>query len=291
MKKDIIIVKPGCATIDYGPLTLKVMAYSKSEPFTEAARQAAEVAVEKFIELANVVHLAKQNIQKFHNIDSSYPVALCNMIKVCFKTGDLNLTPMIAVAGVLADIAAEKALSLGSTKVIVDNGGDCSIRVVGDEIVFVGLRTSLSHRDIYHRLVVDESSGIQGVATSGLGGRSITLGISSATTVAALTGGYADACATLIANVTGQDIVSSNINKVRTELLDPDSDIPGYLAVTEVNNLSNSEIESALFMAERKAVQLGVQGAFIVVGGVQRIVPKSFISRIEVWKGGRWQSI
>jgi ApbE superfamily uncharacterized protein (UPF0280 family) len=196
--------------------------------------------------------------------------------------GDEDLTPMAAVAGTVADGVADFLFARGATKAIVDNGGDVAIRLSGFESARVGLRPDLARERISHVLRLDGSQSAWGVATSGLGGRSLTRGIASAVTVVAGRASMADAAATAIANATL--VLSTAVRQVRAGELDPDSDIADLPVTVEVRDLEEKLVARALEQAMRRAEELVarevIQGAFASVQGTYRMTG-SLAGRIE----------
>ena len=83
-----------------------------------------------------------------------------------------------------------------------------------------------------------------GVATSGLGGRSLTTGIASGVTVFSSRCAMADALATLLADRSYID--SPAVHTCLAGELDPDSDIADLRVVTGVGPLSEEEKLTAL---------------------------------------------
>ncbi len=159
---------------------------------------------------------------------------------------EVFLTPMIAVAGSVADelcdvIAAVPAV----TRAYVNNGGDVALHLCGDEVIRVGLIPSLETAVPDALLPVTSDSPVRGLATSGRGGRSFSLGIADAVTVVATSAAAADAAATLVANAVD---LPGHPAIVRTPAsqLDPDSDLADRLVTTDVGALSVAEMEQAL---------------------------------------------
>jgi ApbE superfamily uncharacterized protein (UPF0280 family) len=85
---------------------------------------------------------------------------------------------------------------------------------------------------------------VRGVATSGRGGRSFSLGIADSVTVLARDGAAADVAATLIGNAV--DLDTPAVRRAPACDLDPDSDLGRRLVTVEVGELSPAEIDAAL---------------------------------------------
>ena len=108
------------------------------------------------------------------------------------------------------------------------------------------------------------------MATSGLGGRSLTRGIASAATVVAQTASLADAAATAVANASFLE--DAQVWRRRAEELDPYTDIAGLDVTVKVGPLSEEKKSQALAQAIQKAEDLVrrevILGAFVAVQGV-----------------------
>jgi uncharacterized protein len=180
---------------------------------------------------------------------------------------------MAAVAGTIADAVANWLFEKGSTRVIVDNGGDIAVRIAEGQTVNVGVRPQISSRRISHVIHLESDRLTWGVTTSGVGGRSFTRGIASAVTVLATTASIADAAATAIANACF--VKDNRITQVPAEKIDPNTDLPGIYVTTEVGPLSSGKIRSAINRARQKADCLSrkgiIVGAVIALAGVYEI--------------------
>lgn len=201
------------------------------------------------------------------------------------RVGAPDLTPMATVAGAVADATADFLHAFEMSKTIVNNGGDIAIRLAGGEFVSVGIRSDINRPEITHRISISEDLGIGGVCTSGLGGRSFTRGITSATTTLAKSAILADAAATAIANATFID--HPNIVRRLAEKLDPQTDLKGVDVTCSVGDLEEEFVEAclnkALAYAETLADQGTIVGAVVSIKGQTRITKgiKSIISVIS----------
>jgi ApbE superfamily uncharacterized protein (UPF0280 family) len=139
-----------------------------------------------------------------------------------------------------------------AAKAYVNNGGDIAFHLgPGERIAALGPAGSV---DIAYR---DEARGL---ATSGAGGRSFSLGIADSVTVAARSAAEADVAATLIANAV--DLPGHPaISRAPARTLSPDSDLGDRLVTLSVEALAESDIKEALdrgeaianrFLAENK---------------------------------------
>jgi ApbE superfamily uncharacterized protein (UPF0280 family) len=191
------------------------------------------------------------------------------MINSVVMVGDEDLTPMAAVAGTIADEVADFLFEHGMTKVVVDNGGDVAIRADREDPVIVGIRPDVNDRAVCLVIGLDPSLRSHGVATSGLGGRSLTRGIASAATVVARTASLADAAATVVANASLLE--DKQVSSRPAEELDPYTDIPGLDITVRVGPLSEEKKSMAVSKAMRRAEDLVrrevILGAFVAVQG------------------------
>lgn len=181
---------------------------------------------------------------------------------------DVFVTPMAAVAGAVADEVLE-ALVRGRQvpKAYVNNGGDIAFHLTPDERV-----TSLGPAGAIEIAFDDPARGL---ATSGASGRSHSLGIADAVTVAAHTAADADVAATLIANAV--DLPGHPaIRREKASDLSPDSDLGERLVTSAVGTLTRDDVEIALDRGEALAQRFRCQGkileAALTLKGQNRVV-------------------
>lgn len=236
-------IEPGQVIVDHGPVYLKIRAESDGQPVHEAAVQGAQAAISALEEVSRFLDVAKGQEQG-SLFRPDYPAVLRRMISAVRAVGDSALTPLAAVAGAIADVAAEASVQQGADRVVVDNGGDIAIRIKGSESVTVGMVTDSSHDYYSYKVRIDASSGIKGVATSGLGGRGFTGGIASAAVALCSSAALADACATYLGNAA--TIEHPAIQRCLAEQIDPNTDIRGHMVVLEVGHLPQEACRQAL---------------------------------------------
>ena len=108
-----------------------------------------------------------------------------------------------------------------------------------------------------------------GVATSGLGGRSLTQGVASAVTIFAGSASVADAAATSVANASY--VKDKTVIQRRAEELDEQTDIPGIFVTIQAGPFTVRKKDLALSGAMKKTEALLreglIFGAYIVVDG------------------------
>lgn len=165
------------------------------------------------------------------------------------------ITPMAAVAGAVADEMLQ-ALVAGRTldKAYVNDGGDIAVHLAPGHELRAGIFAAAL--DGVARLTHDRP--VRGIATSGRGGRSFSLGIADSATVLATTAAAADAAATLVANAV--DLDHPAIERRPARDLDPDSDLGDLPVTVAVGPLSDDAIAEALDRGAAEARRLRLRG-------------------------------
>lgn len=232
--------------VEYGPITMVITIEDAKESLEQTRKRIAKTVYYILEELAEDMQSLK-----------SYPVGEVylgksqiakNMWKSVKMTGHRWLTPMAAVAGSVADKVADVIEATGAEKIIVNNGGDISIRIKKDHQVKIGVRNSLGAKAEIEAYNITYQSPIRGIATSGFGGRSYTQGVADSLTVFAGSASVADAFATYLANMT--HISSKHVKEQLVGTFDPESDIADQRVVTEIGDLDKEEIERAFLGLE-----------------------------------------
>ena len=194
------------------------------------------------------------------------------------------ITGMAAVAGAVADeILAAMTTALPLTRAYVNNGGDIAVHL-GEGAGLTTAMVGLDGRDL-GRIALTAGDGIGGIATSGAGGRSFSLGIADSVTVLARSAAAADAAATLIANAV--DLPGHpGIRRQPARDLQPDSDLGSRLVVTGVPPLPAAGIARALDAGAARAAELRAAGhiaaAALFLQGGQRLVGGPFDDRFRM---------
>jgi ApbE superfamily uncharacterized protein (UPF0280 family) len=140
----------------------------------------------------------------------------------------VNIGPMAAVAGAIAEFAARTALTKGATEAIVDNGGD--IFIASDEEVRVGLFAGNNRISDKLVLVIPPSYMPLAVcSSSSLMGHSMSLGRCDLATVVARDTALADAAATRACNLVKEE---ADIKSALETIMD----IHGIMGILIVKN-------------------------------------------------------
>ena len=173
------------------------------------------------------------------------------------------VTPMVAVAGAVAQellLAYDRA---GIARAWVNNGGDIALHLTEGTSLRIGLFAQidrLARLDLGQDLPIDgrfevaHSSMVRGVATSGWRGRSFSLGIADSVTVLAPTAAEADAAASLIANDVNVD--APGIVRMPANQLKDDSDLGDIPVTVDVPPLTPRQIAQALQRGREHAMAL-----------------------------------
>ena len=171
---------------------------------------------------------------------------------------DIFITPMAAVAGSVADeVLAAMLRGRMLAKAYVNNGGDIALHLAEGETMRVAMAGA--GYGMADRIELGAADPVRGVATSGWGGRSFSLGIADAVTVLARTGAAADAAATVIANAV--DLPGHPaVRRAPAASLAPDSDLGERLVTTGVGSLDAADISIALGRGLDKAETLRRRG-------------------------------
>jgi ApbE superfamily uncharacterized protein (UPF0280 family) len=183
-----------------------------------------------------------------------------SMVEAARFIAPSELTAMSAVAGAVADRIKAYLVSKGFDWVIVNNGGDLAAYSSLDQPLSVGLGPADGKGGADRFLKIRGPFDL-GIATSGVGGRSLTLGVADFVTVIAENAAIADGAATFICNHTR--IGGQQIERTSSELLDPETDIPGEMATVKVGDLDRQGIEAALQMGLTAATALKRRGRII----------------------------
>jgi ApbE superfamily uncharacterized protein (UPF0280 family) len=175
------------------------------------------------------------------------------------------VTPMAAVAGAVAEeILAAMLAKAAPTRTYVNNGGDIALHLSPGTHFDLSL-ARLEAAGEHGRIHIDADQAVRGVATSGRGGRSLSLGVADSVTVLARTAAAADVAATLIANAV--DLPGHpGIARLPACEIDPDSDLGTRLVVVGCETLSPDEAETALARGLAEARRLRAAGLIAAAG-------------------------
>lgn len=235
--------------INNGPIQMVLDISTGDRKTPELGLEVSKYVISEFNTLAEYIPQMKNN--NIIRIRKDKPsVILEKMMKAVKRSGDDTLTPLAAVAGSFSDFALGKALELGATRVIVNNGGDIALKDLNASEINVGIPLN----DTKLIISIASESCINGICTSGLGGRSFTKGIATAAVVLGESAAIADACASYLGNET--NVEDENIVRCFAEEIDSETDIPGHLVTLKVGKIGEKSIYKALLRGLEKAEEL-----------------------------------
>ena len=176
------------------------------------------------------------------------------MAEAVAPLGDHFITPMAAVAGAVADeILAAMTAAGPLARAFVNNGGDIAFHLAPGRSLTAAIHAAVhdggddpgGNVGRAGRVRLPAALPVRGLATSGRGGRSLSLGIADAVSVLAPSAAAADAAATLIANAV--DLPGHPaIRRAPACEIDPDSDLGRRMVTVGLGPLSRPEITQAL---------------------------------------------
>jgi len=124
------------------------------------------------------------------------PEVACRMAVAARRAG---VGPMAAVAGAMAQLAAEAALAAGANEAIVDNGGDIFMQAEAPVVVVLDAGDAGIGRRLAFR-IAPEAMPLSVCSSSARMGHSLSLGRCDLATVVAADAALADAAATAAGN-------------------------------------------------------------------------------------------
>ena len=259
--------------LQHGPIDCIVQAWGERGEVEAAYLQAADAFQDILPTLVAELPALRAPLGAAHPMVGG-PVAR-RMVQACLPHRGVFLTPMIAVAGAVADeLLAALLRGRHLARACVNDGGDIALHLEDGEHFDVGIAFDPNGRHLDGRLRIGAGDAARGVATSGWRGRSQSLGIADAVTVLAASGAAADVAATLIANAVNID--HPGIRRLPARDVKEDSDL-GELPVTvEVPTLPPAEVDAALARGHALAVAMRAAGliedAFLTLQGRHRAV-------------------
>lgn len=267
---------PGQIFLDYGPIQMMIQVHCKTQNSTALAEAGAQFITDAFPVLCSELPLARQRIDTITASPKS-PI-LRRMLAAARCAGERNATPMLAVAGSIAQEACDFIRQAGGERIIINNGGDIALYNAGNDAITVGVLNDLKTGTLLCSKPLYRQDCIGGVATSGLGGRSMTRGIASSAVVFSKDAATADACATILANATY--VPDPRIHQVPAGTLDPNTDIPDLMVTSSVDPLPRRIVTRSLLqagaLAEQYLQQGHIRGAVIAVQSHSLSVPEHF---------------
>ena len=239
--------------LQHGPIDLIVEAFGAADEVECAYGQ----AVDRFGDILPTLASELPSLRR--PLGDAYPLlqgpVARRMAEATWPYRAVYITPMAAVAGAVADEMLQ-AMVAGRVldKAYVNDGGDIAIHLSPGHELRAGIFAEAL--DGVAQLTFDQP--VRGIATSGRGGRSFSLGIADSATVLAVTAAAADAAATLIANAVSADHPAIERRPARD--LDPDSDLGDLPVTVAVGALPREQVAQALDRGASEARRLRLAG-------------------------------
>ncbi len=245
--------------LQHGPIDLIIEAFGVRDEVEQAYRQAIDRFGDILPTLVRELPVLRRRVSDAYPLLQG-PVAR-RMAEAVWPHRALYITPMAAVAGAVADEMLQVML-LGRSldKAYVNDGGDIAFHLSeGHE-----LRAGIFVDALDGRVRLTHDRPVRGIATSGWGGRSFSLGIADAVTVLAANAAAADAAATIVANAVNADHPA--IKRQPARALDPDTDLDELPVTTNVGRLPADVVAEALDRGAAEARRLGLSAALGLQG-------------------------
>jgi hypothetical protein len=252
--------------VDHGPVTMTIEAAYGGKPLTEAALAGSRRVLELLDELTPLLPIARRAVGDIDfQTEQSCPEVLRRMIRAVRLLNEGDFTPMAAVAGAFSELVAESVEEAGAERIIVNNGGDIALRIpLGTNSFQAGIISDIGMGVVTHKIQIAEGEPVRGIATSGLGGRSLTKGVASAVTVLAGSASLSDAAATAVANATNCE--DPAIERCLAEEIDYFTDIRGHTVTRRVGALGEGSRREAVVHGLKRAEE--IMGRGMITGAV-----------------------
>lgn len=251
------------AFLNYGPIQMVLDIRTGGKGQVKIAEKVANDLVIQFDEMLQYMKVIKSHEE--YRVSDEYPLIMNKMISAVNLLGDRSFSPLAAVAGSFSEYALEQSLKYGGERVIVNNGGDIALKDMTGKPFVVGIPFEELSSGL--RIEITPDMNIEGICTSGLGGRSFTKGIATKAVALGEKASVADVCATYLGNMT--DVDDPNIIRALAEEIDEGTDIPGHIITVKVGNLDRKQKLKALlngYEAAEKLVERSIiKGAAIVL--------------------------
>ena len=228
--------------LEIGPASLVIIGEKDGEPYEFQKENLVQKVKSILSEIREFLPILKQKAYKIKNT-KHMPDVPRKMVEAVKVIDESSLTPMAAVAGSVADGIKKFLRNEGLDLVSVNNGGDISIFNKKGRGLKIDIGDILTGKSSPYMLNIEQLIDF-GLATSGFGGRSFTLGLADSVTVIAATGAVADAAATLICNCTNTE--SDQVVRQKAAEVDPLTDIPDDNVTISIGQLNERDIFNAL---------------------------------------------
>jgi uncharacterized protein len=253
--------------IDIGPATLVLKGEKEGRDY-DFDRTAVTARVESILaQIGECLPVLKQKASRIRKT-AYLPAVARAMIEAVKEVDPAALTPMAAVAGAVAGELLDFLKVEDLEFLSVNNGGDIAVCNHRPKPVGIGIGDIRSGGPNPYALRIEGLTDF-GVATSGFGGRSFTLGLADMVSVVARSAPLADAAATFICNHT--NVEHASVVRRKAAEIDPSTDIPEEMVTVRIGELSREAVREALSKGKEAAERLKsedrIHDAVIVLKG------------------------
>jgi ApbE superfamily uncharacterized protein (UPF0280 family) len=228
--------------VEVGPASLVILGEKNGKAHAFLREEVEALVAGILRDIRECLPVLRQRAHRIRNV-SALPEVAKRMTAAVKMVSETTLTPMAAVAGTVADLVKEHFAAQGLDLLMVNNGGDLSVFNATGRALTVGIGDIMTGKATPYVIRLKDMRNL-GMATSGFGGRSLTLGIADTVTAIAGTGAVADAAATHICNRT--TVEASAVVRRAAALVDPETDIPDEDVTVEVGPLTDALVAEAL---------------------------------------------
>lgn len=251
----------------HGPMDIVIGAEGRPEAVAQSHAAAWERFKGLLQELVSELPALRQPVQSTCRLQGT---VARRMWQAAHAHRQVYVTPMVAVAGSVAQELVAAYQRPGVLRAWVNNGGDIALHLTPGTSFKIGLYADLDRPASVTAaagLAVDgvftigHDSPVRGVATSGWKGRSFSLGIADSVTVLAATAAQADAAASIIGNAV--DVADAGIVRLPASQLKDDSDLRDIPVTVDVPALQTPQVQQALRAGQQRARELQTAGHIV----------------------------
>jgi len=253
--------------VEVGPAGIAVTGQKGGRPYDFDEAEIKDYLSMILAGVGDSLPVLRQKAERIRNASSMSPAAQ-KMVEAAKLIDPVTLTPMAAVAGAVADAVKEWLKDKGFEFISVNNGGDIALFNRSGRKVNIALGDIETGKSTPYTLVIEDMVDC-GIATSGFGGRSFTLGLADMVTVIARTGAIADAAATRVGNAT--NIETDLVLRRWAREIDPCSDIADERVTVRIGDLgeelTGKALENGLSFARALKESNSILDAVILMKG------------------------
>ncbi len=272
--------------IEVGPASITVTADKDGQAFKLDREKIEEYVRDILRDVSEYLPVLRQKAYRIKRT-GQLPEVAKKMIEAVKMVDEATLTPMAAIAGAVGDALKNRLRGENFDFISINNGGDISIGNRTGRTFRVGLGDINRGAATPYVLRIDGTTNC-GIASSGFGGRSFTLGLADIVTAVAGTGAVADAAATFICNNTD----ARNIDVVRRRAceIDPLTDIPEELVTVSIGEINRDDTAKALdnglqFAYKLKKLKVIDDAVIVLKGNIVTTIDQQGNVRMEVQNG------